>query len=487
MENTILLSAIIINIILTIVILLKNNNKTKEKDLNDTTSEKISKELELRLNALSKEFENLIKLNFSNEIPKITEILSKNTENIMKNLSENNNAVLKTTLDFKKDMGEQLKKEFITINNKVADDLLKITKSNSTSAKEINSKLSQNNEKILNKINVTNEKVLKDSAELKENLNKNITKFKDTLSEQLKTNFNFLTDKVEKNLLNINDKVETKLSEGFEKTNKTFSNILERLSKIDEAQKKIDNLSTDIVSLQDVLTDKKSRGIFGEVQLNQILHSIFGEKNDKVFRIQYTLSNETIADSVLFLPDPVGTIAIDSKFPLENYKKMTDKLLEKSEKINFEKAFKKDIKNHIDAISNKYIIPGETSNQAIMFLPAEAIFAEINAYHPDLVEYSQNKKVWICSPTTLMSVLSTMQVVLKNLEREKYSDIIHQELNKLGTEFSRYKTRWESLAKHIDNVTKDVKEITTTTNKIGTRFEKIKDVKIDKENLISKI
>lgn len=110
MENTILLLAITFNIILTIVLLLKNNNKTKEKDLNDTTSEKISKELELRLNALSKEFESLIKLNFSNEIPKITEILSKNTENIMKNLSENNNTVLKTTLDFKKDIGEQLKK-----------------------------------------------------------------------------------------------------------------------------------------------------------------------------------------------------------------------------------------------------------------------------------------------------------------------------------------------------------------------------------------
>nr|WP_255461007.1 DNA recombination protein RmuC [Fusobacterium sp. IOR10] len=175
---------------------------------------------------------------------------------------------------------------------------------------------------------------------------------------------------------------------------------------------------------------------------------------------------KTNFNSVLFLPEPVGTIAIDSKFPLENYKKMTDKLLSKTEKLDSEKAFKKDIKNHIDAIANKYIIPGETSNQAIMFLPAEVIFAELNAYHSDLIEYSQNKKVWICSPTTLMSVLSTMQVVLKNLEREKYSGIIYQELNRLGTEFNRYKVRWEALAKHIDNVTKDVKDIATTTNKI---------------------
>lgn len=163
---------------------------------------------------------------------------------------------------------------------------------------------------------------------------------------------------------------------------------MERLSKIDEAQKKIDNLSTDIVSLQGILTDKKSRGIFGEINLKHILVSVFGEKNDKIYKLQYTLPNSYIADAMLFTPEPLGTIAIDSKFPLENYQIMVDKNNSNAERNNAEKQFKIDVKKHIDAISSKYIIPGLTSNQAIMFLPAEAIFAEINAYHSDLVEYA---------------------------------------------------------------------------------------------------
>jgi DNA recombination protein RmuC len=121
-----------------------------------------------------------------------------------------------------------------------------------------------------------------------------------------------------------------------------------------------------------------------------------------------------------------------------------------------------------------------------MFLPAEAIFAEINAYHPDLVEYAQKKRVWVCSPTTLMAVLTTLQVVLQNAEREKHAHIIQEELMKLGLEFKRYTTRWDNLAKHIDTVSKDVKDIHITTTKIGNRFDSIKNVELE-ENLIEKI
>lgn len=312
------------------------------------------------------------------------------------------------------------------------------------------------------------------------NINKEINDFKNELSKSLNEDFNKLNDKMESRLNMINDRVNERLDQNFEKTNKTFTNILERLSKIDEAQKKIEGLSSDIVSLQSILTDKKSRGIFGEVNLKHILVSVFGEKNDKVYSLQYTLSNGTIADSILFAPEPLGTIAIDSKFPLENYRMMVDKKVPQDIRERYEKQFKSDVKKHIDAISSKYIIDGETSNQAIMFLPAEAIFAEINAYHPEIIEYSYKKRVWITSPTTLISTLTVIQMIMKNIERDRYTSIIHEELNKLGTEFSRYKERWDKLAKSIQTVNKDVENVYITTEKISKKFNMISAVEVEK-------
>ena len=161
---------------------------------------------------------------------------------------------------------------------------------------------------------------------------------------------------------------------------------------------------------------------------------------------------------------------------------MVDKNISPAERANYEKQFKADVKKHIDAISMKYIIPGVTSNQAIMFLPAEAIFAEINAYHMDITSYANRKRVWITSPTTLMSTLTVIQVLLKNMERDKYTSIIHEELNKLGLEFSRYKERWDKLSRSIETVNKDVENIHITTDKISKRFESISSVDIkDKE------
>jgi DNA recombination protein RmuC len=308
---------------------------------------------------------------------------------------------------------------------------------------------------------------------------KELSSFRTDLSKSMSEDFDRLEDKVEKRLVYINDKVNERLDENFSKTNKTFTNVLERLTKIDEAQKKIDNLSGDIVSLQSILTDKKSRGIFGEVNLKHILVSVFGEKNDKIYRLQYTLPNTTIADAVIFTPEPLGTVAIDSKFPLENYRLMVDKQISQTERTMYEKAFKSDVKKHIDAISSKYIIPGVTSNQAILFLPAEAIFAEINAYHNDLVEYAYKKNVWLTSPTTLISSLTTIQVLLKNMERDKYAKVVHDELTKLGIEFSRYKDRWDKLARSIETVNKDVDALNITSDKITKKFESISDVKLD--------
>ena len=316
-------------------------------------------------------------------------------------------------------------------------------------------------------------------GKLELNTVKELSTFRNDLSRNLTEDFNKLQDRIEKRLILINDKVNERLDENLNKTNKTFTSVLERLSKIDEAQKKIENLSGDIISLQSILTDKKSRGIFGEVNLKHILVSVFGENNEKIYRLQHTFSNTTIADAVLFAPEPLGTIAIDSKFPLEHYQLMVDKSKSITERIAYEKQFKIDVKKHIDAISSKYIIPGVTSNQAIMFLPAEAIFAEINAYHNDLVEYAYKKNVWITSPTTLISTLTTIQVILKNMERDKYAKIVHEELTKLGIEFQRYKERWDKLSRSIETVNKDVENLNITSDKITKKFEAISDVKLD--------
>ena len=310
------------------------------------------------------------------------------------------------------------------------------------------------------------------------NTMKELQSFKDDLNKSLHNDFEHLNEQVEKRLLAVNEQVNLRLDQNFEKTNKTFTNVIERLSKIDEAQKKIDILSSDIISLQSILTDKKTRGIYGEVHLKHLMSNIFGEKNDTIYRLQYPLPNGTIVDCILFAPSPLGTIGIDSKFPLEHYQKMVDRKLSKEERLIAEKQFKLDVKKHIDAIADKYIIEGVTSRQAIMFLPAEAIFAEINAYHQDLVDYAYRRRVFITSPTTLISTLTVIQMIIKNMEKDKYTSIIHEELNKLGLEFARYKERWDKLSKSIQTVNKDVENVSITADKISKKFTSINQVDI---------
>lgn len=325
--------------------------------------------------------------------------------------------------------------------------------------------------------NINEANITERLGKLEVSLTKDLSEFKSSLNKD----FSELSEKQDQRLLKMNDKINERLDENFDKANKTFTNVLERLSKIDEAQKKIDLLSKDIISLQGVLTDKKTRGIFGEVNLKHILVSVFGENQNGIYELQHSFDNNTIVDCALFAPEPLGTIGIDSKFPLENYRNMVDKNLSNTEREKYEKLFKIDVKKHIDAISEKYIIPGTTTDQAIMFLPAEAIFAEINAYHPDIIDYAYKKKVWITSPTTLISTLTVIQMIIKNIERDKYTSIIHDELNRLGVEFTRYKDRWDKLSRSIETVSKDVNDIHTTTEKITKRFDSISKVEINKE------
>ena len=297
---------------------------------------------------------------------------------------------------------------------------------------------------------------------------------------QITATIDGLTKSTDTRLAEIGGKVNERLDEGFKKTNETFVNVMSRLATIDEAQKKLDGLTTNVVSLQQLLGDKRSRGAFGEVQLETIIRNVLPESS---FEFQYGFAyagHDVRADCVLKLPDPVGLIAIDSKFPLENYERMISDGPDRATPA----MFKADVKKHIDAISSKYIIPNVTSDGAVMFLPAEAVFAEIHAHHRDLVEYAQTRRVWIVSPTTMMAVLNTARAVLKDVDTRKQVHIIKDELGKLGKEFSRFDERMKKLADHIRQANDDVKDVAVTSKKISDRFLSIEKVELDNPKLV---
>lgn len=283
---------------------------------------------------------------------------------------------------------------------------------------------------------------------------------------------------VDARLEEIGGKVSERLEEGFRKTNETFVSVMERLATIDEAQKKIDGLSTNMVSLQELLGDKRSRGAFGEVQLEGLVRNVLPTAS---FSMQHTFENGTRVDCALFLPAPTGTVAVDSKFPLENYHRMFDASLSDAIQAQAEKQFKADVKKHVDDIAAKYIIPNVTSDGAVMFIPAEAVFAEIHAYHPEVIDYAMHKRVWVVSPTTLMAVLNTARAVLKDVEMRKQVHIIKDELGKLSKDFERFDTRMKKLADNIRQAHDNAQEVHISSQKITNRFRQIERVELSNQ------
>lgn len=292
-------------------------------------------------------------------------------------------------------------------------------------------------------------------------------------TQQLTARVGELTKTADDRLAEISGKVSERLDEGFKKTNETFASVMARLATIDEAQKKIDGLTTNVVSLQELLGDKRSRGAFGEVQLEHLVSNVLPQQ---VYELQATLPNGARADCLLKLPEPTGTVAVDSKFPLENYHRMFDATVDK---VAATRAFKADVKKHIDDISSKYILPNVTADGAVMFIPAEAVFAEIHAYHPELVQHALNRRVWIVSPTTLMAVLNTARAVIKDVETRRQVHIIKEALGKLSQEFSRFDDRMKKLATHIRQAHDDVQQVSITSEKISRRFSEIEQVRLE--------
>ena len=297
-------------------------------------------------------------------------------------------------------------------------------------------------------------------------------------SAQLSASMEMLAKSTDARLEQISGKVSERLEEGFKKTNDTFVSVMARLATIDEAQKKIDGLTTNVVSLQELLGDKRSRGAFGEVQLENLVRNILPPM---AYEFQYTFgSGGARADCVLKLPPPTGMVAVDAKFPLENYRRMSEAGLAELERSSAQRQFRADIKRHVDDIAGKYIVAGETSDGAVMFVPAEAVFAEIHAYHSEVVDYAMQRRVWIVSPTTLMAVLNTARAVMKDVATREQVHIIKDELGKLGKDFQRFDARMKKLADHIRLAHQDAEEVRVSSDKITRRFSQIERVEFDK-------
>ena len=313
-------------------------------------------------------------------------------------------------------------------------------------------------------------------ADVREQMSHSFKQHAGSLTSHLQT----LTEEIRNHLHSLTQQVHNRLTEGFEKTSTTFTDVVRRLTIIDEAQKQITELSSHVMSLQDVLIDKRARGAFGEVQLSTLLSNMIPSTH---YSLQHTLSNQKRADCVLFLPEPTGNIVIDAKFPLETYQKLMNTDASSTERKTLQQQFRQDLQKHIKDIAEKYIIPNETTDGAMMFIPAESIFAEVHANYPEVISLSQRLKVWLVSPSTLMAVLTTARAVLKDDATRKQVHIIQKHLHALADDFQRFEKRMDKLSKHIDLAHQDVNEVNTSAKKITQRFQRIESVELEANDL----
>jgi DNA recombination protein RmuC len=297
-------------------------------------------------------------------------------------------------------------------------------------------------------------------------------------SAQISASMELLAKSTDTRLEQISGRVTERLEEGFKKTNETFVSVMARLATIDEAQRKIDGLTSNVVSLQELLGDKRSRGAFGEVQLENLVRNILPES---AYEFQYTFGGrEARADCVLKLPPPTGLVAVDAKFPLENYHRMFGADVSESDRGAAQRQFRVDLKKHVEDIASKYIIAGETSDGAVMFVPAEAVFAEIHAYHPEIVDFAMQRRVWIVSPTTLMAVLNTARAVIRDVNTREQAHIIKDALSKLGKDFNLFDQRLAKLSDHIRQAHEDTEKLRISGGKLTRRFSQIESVELDR-------
>ena len=260
-----------------------------------------------------------------------------------------------------------------------------------------------------------------------------------------------------------------------EKTTKSLTQLQERLATIDKAQTNIEKLSGDVLSLQDILSNKQRRGMFGEIQLNDIVSKAMPAGS---YQMQATLSNGRRADCLIDLPNPPGPIVIDAKFPFEAFEMLAAAETKEATQTAL-KAFGAAVRVHIKAISERYIIDGETADGALMFLPSEAIYAELHARLPEVVREGFAARVWIVSPTTCMATLNTMRAILKDARMREQAGNIRRELGLLYKDMERLGSRVENLDRHFNQASKDIEEIKISAEKSGTRARRLESFEFD--------
>ncbi len=340
------------------------------------------------------------------------------------------------------------------------------------------------NDKVNEKLLDTNAKSSQNITDFRVSVNGQLSEFQTKIMTGLNDNIQKLSQSVETRMGQINEKVEDRLSKGFVETNETFRQISERVKVIDEAQKNIQSLSTEMVGLQNILKNNQSRGSFGEYQLNQLLFSVFGDNKD-LYQTQFTIreasaKRESVrADAVIFMPEPNGVIAIDSKFPFSAYSQLFDnKSLDKDAEDRLISQFGAEVKKHITDISAKYIVPGVTAEYALMFVASDGILAMIHSRLQNVVEYAYQKKVTIVSPTTIIPLLSSLWAVSLDYKRSKSIGDIIQQLQALNKDFDKFGDEWSKLNEGITRLSKQSIDVNARVEKISDKFGKIKNVEL---------
>lgn len=300
------------------------------------------------------------------------------------------------------------------------------------------------------------------------------------MNNHINNSINSLNNMTSNRLNQIENSVSSSLFQSYDKTEKLMLSVSEKMAKINETQNSIREISKDITSLGNILNDKKSRGIFGEIELYSLLENAYGP-NSKRFVKQARLSNGLIVDALILADKPLGNIAVDSKFPLESYNRIYSDLEDRNTKDRAKVQFKKDIIKHINDISAKYLIHSETADIAFMFVPSESIYAEIYANYGDVVEYSYKKHIYIVSPTTLMAYITAIKSIYLNQKRDENIDLLKTEFGKLSVEFKRYEERFNKLYSDYEKLNNDFRDLSITNNKIINRFNSIDNVNINKE------
>ena len=323
----------------------------------------------------------------------------------------------------------------------------------------------------------------KQMTEINKALGDNNTKSAETLAKFQGNTQEFLTKRIEalneqldKKIALLDKKVDEKLEKGFQGTSESMAQVRERLKAIDEAQKQMEGLGQQVVSLKNVLEGNQSRGQYGEYQLSMVLHNVFGDTVG-CYEEQYTMKkakdgDDVRADAVVFMPEPNKMIAIDSKFPFQDYKKIFEVESEEEKEIS-KRDFAAAVKKHITAIKEKYIVENKTAPEALMFIPNDGVFAFIHQELQDVVEYAREKRVIMTSPSTLPPILVTINMVRIDAERAKNAKEISKHLAKLGKDFEMFGREWESLSKQLDQATKSREKLDSRVSKITGKFESI--------------